>query len=110
MAQNISVNYESLNQSAAQLRSGRDELDQILSNLRSQVKTLTTGGFKTVTASGRFDAFNQEWTQSTNQMMLALDEISRAMSDSASRHQQTDSSLAEGVGGLGSTGGGGSAV
>ena len=30
MAQNISVSYDSLNNSASQLRSGRDELDQIL--------------------------------------------------------------------------------
>jgi WXG100 family type VII secretion target len=106
MAQNISVSYDSLNNSASQLRSGRDELDQILQNLRSQVKTLTTGGFKTVTASGRFDAFNQQWTTSTNQMMLALDEISRAMTDAANRHQSTDSALGEGVSGLGSTGSG----
>jgi uncharacterized protein YukE len=104
MAQNISVNFERLSSMAAQLRTTRDDADRVISSIRTDVRTLTTGGFKTVNASGRFGDIANRWADHTNQAMLALDEISRAVDNTASRHQQTDSSMAEGVNTIAPTG------
>src|SRR5262245_21005081 len=109
MAQNITVGYEGLQQSATQLKSGKDELVSVLQGLQSTINSLTSAGFKTRVASGRFGEHYRQWNQSSTQLLSSLDEISRAIQDAQQKHEQADASLAEGVGGLGSPGAPGAA-
>ena len=107
MAQNITVGYEGLQQAANQLKSGKDELTGVLRELQSAINSLTSGGFKTRVASTRFNEHYRTWTDSTTKLVSSLDDISRAIQEARQKHEQADSALAEGVGGLGSTGAGG---
>jgi WXG100 family type VII secretion target len=106
MAQNITVGYEGLQQAANQLRTGKDELTAILKDLQTAIDGLTSGGFKTRVASSRFNNHYRQWTQSTTTLVGSLQDISRAIQDAQQKHEQADSALAEGVGGLGSAGAG----
>lgn len=106
MANNITVGYEGLQQAANQLRSGKQELVSTLRDLQSVINSLTSSGFRTRVASGRFGQHYQQWNQSTTQLLASLDDISRAIQDAQQKHEQADQSLAEGVGGIGGTGGG----
>lgn len=110
MAQNITVGYEGLQQSANQLRTGKQDLVATLRDLQTVINTLTSSGFKTRVASGRFGQHYQQWTQATTQMLASLDDISRAIQDAQSKHEQADQALAEGASGLGGTGGTGASA
>jgi WXG100 family type VII secretion target len=111
MANNITVGYEGLQQAANQLRSGKQELVGQLRNLQSVINNLTSAGFKTRTASGRFGQQYRQWDQSTQQLLSSLDDISRAIQETQQKHEQADQRLAEGAsdfgfrpGGTGGTG------
>jgi WXG100 family type VII secretion target len=106
MAQNITVGYEGLQQAANQLRSGKQELVATLKDLQSVINSLTSSGFKTRVASGRFGQHYQQWDRSTAELLNSLDDISRAIQDAQQKHEQADQALAEGASGLGGTGGG----
>jgi WXG100 family type VII secretion target len=105
MAQNITVGYEGLQQAANQLKSGKQELVTTLKELQSVINSLTSSGFKTRVASSRFNTQYDKWTKGANDLMASLDDISRALQDAQQKHEQADSALAEGAGGLGGPGG-----
>jgi WXG100 family type VII secretion target len=109
VANSITVGYEGLRQAAQELRSGKQELDATLRELKTVIDDLTSSGFKTRVASTRFGAHYRRWTDATAKLVGSLDDISRAVQDAQQKHEQADSALAEGVGGLGSTGAGTSA-
>ncbi|HMG39833.1 MAG TPA: WXG100 family type VII secretion target [Acidimicrobiales bacterium] len=104
MANSITVGYEGLQQAANQLRSGKQELVGTLRNLQSVIDGLTSSGFKTRVASGRFGQHHQRWDQSTQELLGSLDEISRAIQDARQKHEQADATLAAGVAGIGAAG------
>jgi WXG100 family type VII secretion target len=97
MAQNITVGYEGLQQAANQLRSGRQELVTTLRDLQAVINNLTSSGFKTRVASGKFGQSYRQWDQSTSQLLSSLDDISRAIQDAQQKHEQADQRLAEGA-------------
>jgi WXG100 family type VII secretion target len=99
----ITVGYEGLRQAAQQLRTGKQELDTTLRELQTLVGDLTSSGFKTRVASTRFGQHHRQWTDATAKLVTSLDDISRAVQDAQQKHEQADSSLAEGVGALGAT-------
>ena len=107
MANNITVGYEGLQQAANQLRSGKQDLVTTLRDLQSVINSLTSAGFKTRVASGRFGPHYKQWDQATQQLVGSLDDISRAIQEAQQKHESADQALAEGVGGLGSGGSGG---
>ena len=107
MAQNITVGYEGLQQAAAQLKNGRTELNTQLRTLQQAINNLTSSGFKTRLASGKFGQHYQQWDRSANELISSLDDISRAIQDAQQKHEQRDQALAEGVNSLGGTGTGG---
>jgi WXG100 family type VII secretion target len=100
----ITVGYEGLQQAANQLRSGKHELTTILRDLQAVINGLTSSGFKTRVASGRFGQHYRQWDQSTTQLVGSLDDISRAIQDAQQKHEQADQTLAAGVGAIGATG------
>ena len=101
MAQNITVGYEGLQQTANQLKSGKQELVATLKDLQSVINSLTSSGFKTRVASSRFNTQYDKWTKSANDLIGSLDDIARAIQDAQQKHEQADAALAEGAGGLG---------
>jgi len=101
MAQNITVGYEGLQSAANQLKTGKQDLVATLKELQSVITSLTGGGFKTRLASQRFQSQYDKWTSSATQLISSLDDISRAINETQQKHEQADSSLAEGAGGLG---------
>lgn len=101
MAQNITVGYEGLQQAATQLKSGKQELVTTLRDLQSVINSLTSAGFKTRVASGKFGQHYQQWNTSANNLITSLDDIARAIQDAQQKHEQADAALAEGASGLG---------
>lgn len=93
----ITVGYEGLQQTANQLKNGKEELTQKLQQLKNQVDQLTNSEFKTQVASGKFNESYQQFTQGATNTISGLDEIVQYLNTVIQQHQQLDQSLAGGA-------------
>jgi WXG100 family type VII secretion target len=93
----INIGYDGLQQTAGQLKNGKEELTQKLQQLKNQVDQLTQGEFKTQVASGKFSESYQQFTQGATNTIAGLDEIVQYLNNVAQQHQQLDQSLAGGA-------------
>jgi WXG100 family type VII secretion target len=89
----IKVTPEQMDQTAARLRSGADQIDSLLAQLRSQVEELRAGGWQGM-ASDQFGSTMQAWDQGGRQIREALSSISGAVSQSANQYRQTEQAVA----------------
>ena len=97
MANNISVSYQALDQAAAALQSGKEDMLTVLASLQVLVDAALVDGFSTRVASPRFDQFNRQWNQSTRALLDGLDDIARAIRDAQQKHESVDGALGTGV-------------
>jgi WXG100 family type VII secretion target len=93
----INVGYDGLQQTATQLRNGKDEVNQKLDQLKAQVDQLTSGEFKTQVASGKFSESYTQFTTGAKNTIQGLDEIVQYLNNVIQQHQQLDQSLAGGA-------------
>jgi WXG100 family type VII secretion target len=91
---NITVSYAEIEQSAAQLGAGRDEMTQKLQSMQSQIGNLVSSGFVTDQASGKFNAAYQEYTASANTVVAKLTEIQAFLTQTASAMRDMDAQIA----------------
>ncbi len=91
---NISVSYGELEQSAAQLGSGRDEITQKLQFMQTQIGNLVASGFVTDQASGKFQAAYADYTTSANVVVSKLTEIQSFLTQTAVAMRDMDAQLA----------------
>ena len=91
---NISISYSEMEESAARLGVGRDEITDQLSSLRSQIEALVSGGFVTDQASGRFSSAFLEYTASANTVIARLTEIQDFLLQTANAMRDMDAQIA----------------
>lgn len=91
---NIRVSYAEMEQSAAQLGAGRDEITHKLQTMQSQISNLVASGFVTDQASGKFHAAYQEYTASANTVVAKLSEIQSFLTQTANAMRDMDAQIA----------------
>lgn len=91
---NITVSYAEIEQSAARLGIGRDEITQQLQALQTQIGNLVASGFVTDQASGKFNAAYTEYTTSANTVINKLTEIQNFLTQTATAMREMDAQIA----------------
>ncbi len=91
---NINVTYGDLQDAAAKLSAGEQDLIGKLNELKAYIESLVGGGFVTDQASGAFRQKYEEFTTGTTQVVSGLDGLSGFLTQTAQIMQDTDSTLA----------------
>lgn len=91
---NITVSYAEIEQSAAQLGAGRDELQAQLQALQQTIQQLVSSGFVTEQASVRFGEAFTEFTTSASATVGGLSEIQNYLVQSSRALRDMDAQLA----------------
>ena len=95
---NLSVSYEQMSTQARQLRTTRDQIQQMLNQARRQVENLVNSGFVTDKASVAFNDTYREYTTSATNTIDSLTTISQNLEEMVRVMQDTDRQLANQVG------------
>lgn len=90
----IRVSYGEIEQAAASLGQGRDEIAAKLRSLHSQMQALVSSGFVTDQASVRFDAAYAEYTASAGTVIDRLTDIQSFLAQTAAVLRDADAQLA----------------
>jgi WXG100 family type VII secretion target len=96
---NINVSYQDLQTEANALRSGQQEITSQLNSLKTRITNLVSGGFVTDSASGAFHQSYESFTQGATQTISALDSLASTLQQIAQTLQETDTQLAQQIGG-----------
>lgn len=91
---NIRVSYGEIEQAAAQLGRGREEIAAKLQELHRQIGSLIGSGFATDRASVRFGEAYSEYTASANSVVDRLGEIERFLLQTSATMRDMDEQLA----------------
>ena len=89
----IKVTPEQMDQTAARLKEGAEQIAALSAQLRGQVNELRSSGWQGM-ASDSFDGTVQKWDAGSRQIQESLTSISGALSQSASRYRETEQSIA----------------
>ena len=91
---NIHVTYDQIEQAAARLKAGKDDLEVTLERLRSEVRELVSTGFTTTRASGAFDLASEEFTNGAKRAVAGLMGMAQFLEQAAQVLRSTDEQLA----------------
>lgn len=91
---NINVSYAEMEQAAAQLGAGREEISQRLHSMQSQIGNLVASGFVTEQASKRFETAYFEYNSSASAIIGKLSEIQNFLTQAAMAIREMDSQIA----------------
>jgi WXG100 family type VII secretion target len=95
---NVNVTYEEMRAAGKQLQAGRADIESRLSQLKSQVDALVSGGYVTDVSSKQFQASYEEFNQGARQMIQGLDGMGQYLNTAADTFQQTDQQLSQQLG------------
>ena len=90
----INVSYADIEQAAAQLGHGREEISERLHGLQALIQNLVSSGFVTEHASIKLDAAYSEYTTSANTVIAKLSEIQSFLLQTASSIRELDAQIA----------------
>lgn len=96
---NVSVDYQQLQSSAAQLTSGQQEVESQLGRLKTMIDNLVSSGFVTDQASGKFQQSYEQWNTGARNVIAGLEGMSTFLKQAIQQHQQLDSQLSQSTGG-----------
>jgi WXG100 family type VII secretion target len=91
---NLNITYAEMSDSATRMRNNKDEIDARLNECKSIVNTLTTSGFVTDQASGRFDEVHTEFVTSATEVMESLTLLSEWLDKAVEALRTMDTELA----------------
>ena len=91
---NLKVSYADMKDAAGRLRTGQQEIETKLKNLRAYVSQLVSGGFVTTSASGAFDASYAQFNQGATATIAGIEGMARFLDVAAQSLQSTDEQLA----------------
>lgn len=91
---NIQMSYEQIEQSAAQLGQGREEIGAKLMAMQQLIQNLVSSGFVTDQASVRFNSAYNDYTASTNTVVAKLSEIQSFLMQTANVMRDMDAQIA----------------
>jgi WXG100 family type VII secretion target len=92
---NLNVTYEQMSDAATRMRNDKADIDSKLSECKNIVDELTQSGFVTDQASGKFDEVHNEFVNSANQLMPALDQLSQWLDKAVQAMQDMDTQMAQ---------------
>lgn len=95
---NVHLNYEDLKSSASQLKSGQQEVETLLTRLKSRIDSLVASGFVTDQASGKFQQSYEQWNTGAKNVIAGLDGMSNFLTTAVDQHQQLDTQLGQSAG------------
>ena len=95
---NVNVAYEDLETVSSQLRSGQEELTNILDKLKGQVDQLVSSGFVTDKASGAFQSSYEQFTTGATETIEGLDGMSQFLTKTQEALSDLDTQLASALG------------
>ena len=90
----INVSYADIEQAAAQLGHGREEISERLQGVQALIQNLVSSGFVTEHASVKLDGAYSEYTASANNVVAKLSEIQSFLLQSASSIRELDAQIA----------------
>ena len=96
---NVHVDYQQLQSSATQLKSGQDEVEALLARLKSMIDNLVASGFVTDQASGKFHQSYEQWNTGARNVIAGLEGMTGFLRTAIGQHQQLDSQLSQSTGG-----------
>lgn len=96
---NMNVTYQDLQTEAGALRSGQQEITSQLNQLKTRITNLVSSGFVTDSASGAFHQTYEQFTSGATQTINALDSLAGTLEQIAHTLQETDTQLAQQIGG-----------
>ena len=95
---NVHVDYQELQRSASQLKSGQQEVEGQLGRLKSMIDNLVGSGFVTDQASGKFQQSYEQWNSGAKNVIAGLEGMSGFLQKAIAQHQQLDSELSKSSG------------
>ena len=96
---NLNVSYQDMEQEAAGLDSTREEINGQLNAVRTRIQNLTTSGFVTDSASGKYMNIIEQFTAGAAQTIDSLSDLSTMLRQTAATLQDTDQQIASQMGG-----------
>lgn len=96
---NVNVTYQQLQEQATKLANGRQEIENQLATLKSQVEALVADGFVTDSASKAFQGSYEEFTQGATKTISGLDGMANYLKTAAQTFQDVDQQLANALNG-----------
>lgn len=91
---NLNVSYDEMDAAATRLTTGRDQLNDQLSQLRAFIQNLVSSGFVTDQASGAFNQSYEQFTTSATATVDNLTQIAQNLRTTAQVLRDTDSEIA----------------
>lgn len=94
MAANVSVTYQDMSSAGAQLKSGKTEIEQTLTRLRTLITGLVGAGYVTDSSSKAFSTSYEEFTTGVTKVVGGLDGMGTYLETAARTFQDADAHLA----------------
>jgi len=94
---NLNVTYDDLRDAARRLTSGKEDLQQKLTDLSNLVHQLTAEGFQAEQSSAAYRDSFEQFRSGTSQAIDGLDGLSSFLVSAADTLQQTDEGLANAI-------------
>ena len=94
---NMNVTYQDMHDAASRLSQGEDDIKSQLSQLKSLVDSLVSGGYVTDRSSAAFNDSYQEFNNGATQTISGLSGMASYLNQAANALAQTDSDLANAI-------------
>lgn len=91
---NIRVSYAEIEQAAAVVGQGRDEITSRLQSMQQHIQNLVSSGFVTDQASVKLGGAYSDYTTSANMVISKLGEIQSFLTQSANAMREMDAQIA----------------
>ena len=95
---NLNVTYQDMEDAAGRLTNGQNEIESKLSELKSLVDSLVSGGYVTDKSSKAFDASYAEFNDGATKTIAGLEGMSGFLKAAAQALGDTDTQLANSLG------------
>jgi len=96
---NVHVDYQQLQSSAAQLKTGQQEVESQLARLKSNIDNLVSSGFVTDQASTKFQQSYDQWNTGAKNVIAGLEGMTSFLNRAIQQHEQLDAQLGQSTGG-----------
>ncbi|WP_280727300.1 WXG100 family type VII secretion target [Kitasatospora sp. MAA4] len=90
---NLNVTYQEMSDAATTMSNNKADIDDKLNQCRTIVDNLTTNGFVTEQASGKFDEVHTEFNTSATQAMETLAQLSDWLNKAVAAMRDMDTQL-----------------
>ncbi len=92
---NVNVTYEEMRDAANKLKSGQQEIEGTLDQLKSLVESLVSGGYVTDKSSKAFQSSYEEFNDGARQTIEGLTGMGEYLTSAAQALEDTDEQLAQ---------------